>query len=182
MNPIGGDPASEAPREEAPRESAGARLTAERRSLGLSLGDIARQLKLSVRQVEALERDDYASFAGPVFVRGFLRNYAKLLGVDPEQLIAAATPAPATSIAAVPEVTEERESAGNPERTRRVLTRVVMGALGVTAGFLPPSNTARDRGVGAPKNDAPALLQPPPATSAAAAPAEPPVAVPAPPP
>ena len=50
------DPTSETPRDEAPRETAGARLTAERRSLGLSLGDIARQLKLSVRQVEALDR------------------------------------------------------------------------------------------------------------------------------
>src|SRR3954454_21631741 len=104
MNPSGGDPASEASREEAPRESAGARFTAERRSLGLSLGDIARQLKLSVRQVDALERDDIPSVAGPVFVRGSLQNYAKLLGVDPEQLIAAATPAPAPRVAAVPEV------------------------------------------------------------------------------
>ncbi len=57
---------------------------------GSSLGDVARQLKLSVRQVEALERDEYAAFPGPVFVRGFLRNYAKLLQLDPEALVAQA--------------------------------------------------------------------------------------------
>lgn len=66
----------------------GARLMAERLAQSLSLGDIARQLKLSVRQVEALERDDHDAFAGMVFVRGFLRNYAKLLQLDPEPLLA----------------------------------------------------------------------------------------------
>lgn len=177
MNPSDSDPTS-ASREETPRESAGARLTAERRSLGLSLGDIARQLKLSVRQVEALERDDYASFAGPVFVRGFLRNYAKLLGLDPEQLIAAATPAPVTPTPAAPEIAEERQSAGNPERSRRVLTSVVIVALVVIAAVLLASNIARDRRIEAPNNDAPALQQPP-ASSPGVAQAEPPVATPA---
>ncbi len=69
--------------------TAGAALLSERRRQGLSLGDISRQLKLSVRQVEALERDDYAGYKGPVFIHGFIRNYAKLLGLDPEPLIRA---------------------------------------------------------------------------------------------
>lgn len=69
---------------------AGATLLMERRRQGLSLGDISRQLKLSVRQVEALERDDYSGFTGPVFVHGFIRNYAKLLNLGPDPLIRAA--------------------------------------------------------------------------------------------
>jgi cytoskeleton protein RodZ len=69
--------------------AAGALLLRERRRQGLSLGDISRQLKLSVRQVEALERDDYSGYKGPVFIHGFIRNYAKLLGLDPEPLIRA---------------------------------------------------------------------------------------------
>ncbi len=68
----------------------GAALLMERRRQGLSLGDISRQLKLSVRQVEALERDDYSGFTGPVFVHGFIRNYAKLLNLEPDPLIRAA--------------------------------------------------------------------------------------------
>src|SRR3954471_16102252 len=68
-------------------DGAGAMLLKERRRQGLSLGDISRQLKLSVRQVEALERDDYSQYKGPVFIHGFIRNYAKLLGLDPEPLI-----------------------------------------------------------------------------------------------
>jgi len=67
--------------------AAGAALLKERRRQGLSLGDISRQLKLSVRQVEALERDDYSGYKSPVFIHGFIRNYAKLLGLDPEPLI-----------------------------------------------------------------------------------------------
>ncbi len=69
--------------------AAGAVLFKERRRQGLSLGDISRQLKLSVRQVEALERDDYSGYKSPVFIHGFIRNYAKLLGLDPEPLIRA---------------------------------------------------------------------------------------------
>jgi len=69
--------------------AAGAALLKERRRQGLSLGDISRQLKLSVRQVEALERDDYSGYKSPVFIHGFIRNYAKLLGLDPEPLIRA---------------------------------------------------------------------------------------------
>src|SRR4051812_25305557 len=62
-------------------DAAGAALLRERRRPGLSLGGISRQLKLSVRQVEALERDDYSAYKGPVFIHGFIRNYAKLLGL-----------------------------------------------------------------------------------------------------
>ena len=80
-----------------PSNGPGGRLGDERRRQGLSLGDIARQLKLSVRQIEALERDDYNCFSGMVFVRGFMRNYAKLLQLDAEALVAqlpgTATPA-----------------------------------------------------------------------------------------
>jgi cytoskeleton protein RodZ len=71
-------------------DAPGALLLKERRRQGLSLGDISRQLKLSVRQVEALERDDYSAYKGPVFIHGFIRNYAKLLGLDPEPLIRSA--------------------------------------------------------------------------------------------
>ena len=71
-------------------QSAGAVLHAERRRQNLSIGDVSRHLKLSVRQVEALERDEFTTFGGAVFVHGFLRNYAKLLGIDAVPLIAAA--------------------------------------------------------------------------------------------
>jgi cytoskeleton protein RodZ len=99
----------------------GAQLLAERRAQGLSLGDVARQLKLSVRQVEALERDDYAAFPGAVFARGFLRNYAKLLQLDPEALVAQAAistapAAPATHTVVPTPVTLPQSGAGRRSR------------------------------------------------------------------
>lgn len=54
---------------------------------GLSIHDISDALKLSPRQVEALEQDDYEALPGPAFVRGFLRNYARCLGLDPAPLL-----------------------------------------------------------------------------------------------
>lgn len=67
----------------------GRRLAAARESLGLSVADVARQIKLSVHQVEALEADDFGHLPkSPVIVKGFLRNYARLVHLDPEQLLA----------------------------------------------------------------------------------------------
>jgi cytoskeleton protein RodZ len=56
----------------------------------LSVNDVARQLKLQPRQVEALARDDYTIFSSPVFVRGFLRNYARFVGLDGDTLVLSA--------------------------------------------------------------------------------------------
>lgn len=67
--------------------AAGAVLAAAREELNLSVADVARHLKLSPAQVEALEEGAYERLPGRVFVRGFLRNYAKLLGLDPQPLL-----------------------------------------------------------------------------------------------
>ena len=115
-----------------PAGGPGARLMAERRAQGLSLGDIARQLKLSVRQVEALERDDHAAFSGAVFVRGFLRNYAKLLHLNPDFLleqVPVPVPAPAAQTA-VPTVPPVRMPASEM-RDRRPRNFGVLGGLAI---------------------------------------------------
>ncbi len=56
----------------------------------LTTADIARQLKLSVWQVEALEAGRYQQLPGPIFVRGFIRNYARLVKLDAEELLRSA--------------------------------------------------------------------------------------------
>lgn len=65
----------------------GVRLAAARAGRGLSVADVAQQLKLSPVQVQALEADDYQRLPGAVFVRGFIRNYARLLQLDPAALL-----------------------------------------------------------------------------------------------
>ena len=63
------------------------RLSQARQVQNLTTAEVARRLKLSVWQVEALESGHYQQLPGPVFVRGFIRNYARLLGLDPEALV-----------------------------------------------------------------------------------------------
>jgi cytoskeleton protein RodZ len=62
-------------------------LAAAREAQNLSVADVARQLKLTVHQVEGLESGEYERLPGPVFVRGFIRNYARFMKLDPEQLV-----------------------------------------------------------------------------------------------
>ena len=56
----------------------------------LSVGDVAQTLKLGPRQVEALEDGDWQGLPGQTFVRGFVRNYARLLQLDPDAAAGAA--------------------------------------------------------------------------------------------
>jgi cytoskeleton protein RodZ len=65
----------------------GARLRAAREAAGLSLEQVAQQLKLAPRQVRALEEEDFAQLPGRTFARGFVRNYARLLNLDGDDLL-----------------------------------------------------------------------------------------------
>ncbi|MGE5470789.1 MAG: helix-turn-helix domain-containing protein [Bacteroidota bacterium] len=66
----------------------GSQLRTAREALGMPLQDVASTLKLGVRQVEALENGDWQVLPGATFVRGFVRNYARLLQLDPAPLMA----------------------------------------------------------------------------------------------
>lgn len=65
----------------------GAQLQQARKDLQLAPEDVAQILHLSVKHINALERDDYQSLPGPTYVRGYLRGYAQLLGLAPEKLV-----------------------------------------------------------------------------------------------
>ena len=65
----------------------GLRLAEARQVQKLTPADVARQLKLSVWQVEALEAGRYQQLPGPIFVRGFIRNYARLVKLDAGELL-----------------------------------------------------------------------------------------------
>jgi len=78
------------PAAELPGAPLGAQLAAARETCGLSVADIAQQLKLSPSQVEALESGNYSRLPGAVFVRGFVRNYARLVKLDVAALLAQA--------------------------------------------------------------------------------------------
>ena len=79
----------EIPQQEAPQasRSVGALLKTERERLGLSREHITERTRMRTRVVEAIENEAWDSLPPPVFVRGFLRSYAKVLGVSQDTVI-----------------------------------------------------------------------------------------------
>ncbi|MBI5429048.1 MAG: helix-turn-helix domain-containing protein [Nitrosomonadales bacterium] len=73
--------------------SLGKTLREARERLGLSVADVAEQIKLAPRQIEALEADDFEHLPETAFVRGFVRSYAKLLKLDAQVILATLAPA-----------------------------------------------------------------------------------------
>ena len=69
--------------------SPGAQLRRAREDAHLTLEDFAAQTKLSVATLQALEADDFGALLEPVYVRGYYRKCARLLGLSEEGLIAA---------------------------------------------------------------------------------------------
>ena len=86
------------------RMSIGARLSAARNERQLTIRAVASELKIDVSMVAALERDDKAVLPAAIFVKGYLRRYARLVGLPEEELVsdyAASTgePPPLTVVA-----------------------------------------------------------------------------------
>ena len=70
-----------------PEVTVGDLLRAAREKAGLSLGDVASRLRMGVKQVRALEQNDFPALPKGTFLRGFVRNFAKQVGVKPEQAL-----------------------------------------------------------------------------------------------
>ena len=68
--------------------SFGERLKKEREKRNMSLEDVASVTKISVRNLRALEQEKFDQMPGGIFNRGFVRSYAKHLGLDDEQVVA----------------------------------------------------------------------------------------------
>ncbi len=65
-------------------KTVGELLRIAREKAGLSQGEIASRLRMGIKQVRALEQDDYSSLPKGTFLRGFVRNFAKEVGVAPD--------------------------------------------------------------------------------------------------
>ncbi len=61
----------------------------KREEKGLSIEDVSNRLRLSPRQIQALESNQFAVFPEPMMTRGFIRNYAGFLEIDAAPLLAA---------------------------------------------------------------------------------------------
>src|SRR5436305_702958 len=66
----------------------GDRLRREREMRGVTLDEIAESTKIARRSLEALEQENFDLLPGGIFNKGFVRAYARYLGIDEEQAIA----------------------------------------------------------------------------------------------
>ena len=66
----------------------GERLQREREMRGITLEEIANATKIGARSLRALEQEDFDKLPGGIFNKGFVRSYARYLGIDEEQAVA----------------------------------------------------------------------------------------------
>jgi cytoskeleton protein RodZ len=125
--------------------SVGQQLRAAREARGLTVADVAKAIKLGRRQVESIEADDWPSLPGTTIIRGFVRNYARLLELNPDLLMSA------LDSLKMPQVSQLALSVGSPVTMpqegmvdRREYVRVISGlivlVLAVLAYFFLPQD------------------------------------------
>lgn len=117
----------------APTSGPGARLRELRISRKLSLEDVAAQLRLDPPRLEALENDAYDRLPGPTFVRGYLRGYARTVGVPAGPLLEAYDRFGYDTPALIPDITS-RPQIRSSDVPVRLVTYVLVGLLAVLVG------------------------------------------------
>ncbi len=65
----------------------GSELRAVREQLGWSVADLSGRLKIRQALLDAIEAGDLAALPAPAYAAGFIRNYAEVLGLDPEEIL-----------------------------------------------------------------------------------------------
>ncbi|HUL65971.1 MAG TPA: RodZ domain-containing protein [Burkholderiaceae bacterium] len=152
--------------------SFGRRLAAERERLGLSVGEIAGRLRLHPKQVQAIESESLPALPAP-FLRGFVRNYAKEVRLDPAPLLAELNarlgPQQGGTQALAPARSGSSLAAPSEHGSRRIVLIGVLVALivfAVLGGLATRSDKARVEP--APATTKPVAAVAPPAAPAAA--------------
>ena len=114
-----------------PDRGCGARLRKAREAAGLRLEDVAAQLKMPVRVVESLENEDWDRLGAPVFVRGQLRSYSRLVGLATSTTLQASGVAPIEPSKLVSRSYTPRMQRLMEQGTRRLIYIVITAAIAV---------------------------------------------------
>ena len=112
-------------------------MRAARLALELTPEQVAAQLKLAVRQVNAIEQEAFSELPSNLFIRGFVRNYARLVQIDAEPLLAylAEVLPEEGAQAALPELAEGISFAATSTGAGRSLLPVGMLLIGLLLGL-----------------------------------------------
>lgn len=117
----------------------GDRLRREREMRGITLDEITESTKISRRHLEALEGEHFDQLPGGVFNKGFVRAYARFLGIDEDQAVAdystASNEQPEPEDKFPLEIHEEPNRELNPRRSKLPLAFAVAALVGVLVGY-----------------------------------------------
>lgn len=161
----------------------GEELKKEREIRGISLAEIAEATKISKRFLGAIEKNDFESLPAPVFTRGFVREYARYLGLNAEDMvnryahymdsegkIAEDDPLPMRSSDHVPTSAPGHRGAG---RRWGIVALVVTAAALALAGWLTRDRWKAERARPADSGETSTVSSSPPAAVPAATPSSP---------
>jgi cytoskeleton protein RodZ len=145
----------------------GTRLRVEREQRGITLDQISRSTKIGTRFLQALEQDRFDQLPGGIFNKGFIRAYARFLGLDEEQTLSdylTATspgdPSPAVPETAVPVQAESEQSRSLPWGTFAMLLLAIALSFAVW-GFYTREPATRGRPTVPPTSSSTGSISPP---------------------
>jgi cytoskeleton protein RodZ len=117
----------------------GDRLRREREMRGITLDEITESTKISRRHLEALETEHFDQLPGGVFNKGFVRAYARFLGIDEDRAVAeysaASNEQPEPENKFPLEIHEQPNRELNPRRSKLPLVFAVAALVGVLVGY-----------------------------------------------
>jgi len=113
----------------------GTRLRQAREAAGMTLEDVGQRLRMPVQVVRSLEEEQWQKLGAPVFVRGQLRSYARLLNVDISQLLEQAQVGPVVPPTLVSHTHTPRARRIAENLGRRVLYVGITAVLAVPVWF-----------------------------------------------
>jgi cytoskeleton protein RodZ len=120
-----------------PGSGCGNILKAARESQGLSIHEVCSHLRLGPKQIQAIEQDDFDKLPQPSIVRGFIRNYAKLLNIDVapvleayQRLVPSTAPLPLSVRSnASPSIIDKPARAIRPQRILTFFIFLILAAI-----------------------------------------------------
>lgn len=144
--------------------SFGAWLRSQRKIREVPLGEIADATKISIRYLEALEQDRFDVLPASVFAKGFLREYARFVGLDPDEVVNSYLTAERAALGAEDgEVPKQPAPAATGRKTNWVLIVALVVALALIAFLIFWGGRQRQEEAVAPPIAAPVLPPAPPA-------------------
>lgn len=123
----------------------------------IGLREIAETSKISLRYLEALEQDRFDLLPAPVFAKGFLREYSKFVGLDPDEVVN-------YFLSALPDEEREEERREGPEEFQRSFIGPLVIVLAILLAALAGLSYLANRGASS-TEQVPPMAPPPPTAS-----------------